>query len=82
MPATYSSFLYCGPISNKAGPPPPRRGRDGERGAEGGRRWGRNWDEQECTTEGWEGQAGPRPGMGWVLGITGGPYSVAALGES
>uniref|UniRef100_A0A8C0R4N4 ArfGAP with RhoGAP domain, ankyrin repeat and PH domain 3 n=1 Tax=Canis lupus dingo TaxID=286419 RepID=A0A8C0R4N4_CANLU len=29
VPATYSSFLYCGPISNKAGPPPPRRGRDG-----------------------------------------------------
>lgn len=28
VPATYSSFLYCGPISNKAGPPPPRRGRD------------------------------------------------------
>uniref|UniRef100_A0A8D1PEU6 Arf-GAP with Rho-GAP domain, ANK repeat and PH domain-containing protein 3 n=1 Tax=Sus scrofa TaxID=9823 RepID=A0A8D1PEU6_PIG len=28
VPATYSSFLYCSPISNKAGPPPPRRGRD------------------------------------------------------
>nr|KAF6347776.1 ArfGAP with RhoGAP domain, ankyrin repeat and PH domain 3 [Myotis myotis] len=28
VPATYSSFLYCGPISNKAGPPPARRGRD------------------------------------------------------
>ncbi|XP_058589501.1 arf-GAP with Rho-GAP domain, ANK repeat and PH domain-containing protein 3 isoform X3 [Neofelis nebulosa] len=28
VPATYSSFLYCGPISNKPGPPPPRRGRD------------------------------------------------------
>ncbi|XP_032332872.1 arf-GAP with Rho-GAP domain, ANK repeat and PH domain-containing protein 3 isoform X2 [Camelus ferus] len=28
VPATYSSFLYCGPVSNKAGPPPPRRGRD------------------------------------------------------
>ncbi|XP_016061057.1 PREDICTED: arf-GAP with Rho-GAP domain, ANK repeat and PH domain-containing protein 3 [Miniopterus natalensis] len=28
VPATYSSFLYCGPISNKAGPPPPRKGRD------------------------------------------------------
>nr|XP_012996449.1 arf-GAP with Rho-GAP domain, ANK repeat and PH domain-containing protein 3 isoform X2 [Cavia porcellus] len=28
VPATYSGFLYCGPISNKAGPPPPRRGRD------------------------------------------------------
>nr|KAF6346153.1 ArfGAP with RhoGAP domain, ankyrin repeat and PH domain 3 [Pipistrellus kuhlii] len=28
VPATYSSFLYCGPISNKAGPPPLRRGRD------------------------------------------------------
>eukprot|EP00069_Balaena_mysticetus_P019609 bmy_12401T0 len=35
VPATYSSFLYCGPISNKAGPPPPRRGRDGEKGAKG-----------------------------------------------
>ncbi|KAF6080495.1 ArfGAP with RhoGAP domain, ankyrin repeat and PH domain 3 [Phyllostomus discolor] len=28
VPATYSSFLYCGPISNKAGPPPSRKGRD------------------------------------------------------
>nr|XP_051700262.1 arf-GAP with Rho-GAP domain, ANK repeat and PH domain-containing protein 3 isoform X1 [Oryctolagus cuniculus]XP_051700263.1 arf-GAP with Rho-GAP domain, ANK repeat and PH domain-containing protein 3 isoform X1 [Oryctolagus cuniculus]XP_051700265.1 arf-GAP with Rho-GAP domain, ANK repeat and PH domain-containing protein 3 isoform X1 [Oryctolagus cuniculus]XP_051700266.1 arf-GAP with Rho-GAP domain, ANK repeat and PH domain-containing protein 3 isoform X1 [Oryctolagus cuniculus] len=28
VPATCSSFLYCGPVSNKAGPPPPRRGRD------------------------------------------------------
>ncbi|XP_012501254.1 PREDICTED: arf-GAP with Rho-GAP domain, ANK repeat and PH domain-containing protein 3 isoform X2 [Propithecus coquereli] len=28
VPATYSGFLYCGPVSNKAGPPPPRRGRD------------------------------------------------------
>ncbi|XP_049729872.1 arf-GAP with Rho-GAP domain, ANK repeat and PH domain-containing protein 3 isoform X5 [Elephas maximus indicus] len=28
VPATYSSFLYCGSISNKAGPPPPRKGRD------------------------------------------------------
>ncbi|XP_071066414.1 arf-GAP with Rho-GAP domain, ANK repeat and PH domain-containing protein 3 isoform X3 [Dasypus novemcinctus] len=28
VPATYSSFLYCGPISNKAGLPPPRKGRD------------------------------------------------------
>ncbi|KAM8765163.1 arf-GAP with Rho-GAP domain, ANK repeat and PH domain-containing protein 3 isoform 1-T1 [Rhynchonycteris naso] len=28
VPAIYSGFLYCGPISNKAGPPPPRRGRD------------------------------------------------------
>ncbi|XP_010612179.1 arf-GAP with Rho-GAP domain, ANK repeat and PH domain-containing protein 3 isoform X5 [Fukomys damarensis] len=28
VPATYSSFLYCGPVSNKAGPPPPRKGRD------------------------------------------------------
>ncbi|XP_076993377.1 arf-GAP with Rho-GAP domain, ANK repeat and PH domain-containing protein 3 [Tamandua tetradactyla] len=28
VPATYSGFLYCGPISNKAGLPPPRRGRD------------------------------------------------------
>lgn len=30
MPATYRGFLYCGPISNKAGAPPLRRGRDGE----------------------------------------------------
>uniref|UniRef100_A0A8C5VAL3 ArfGAP with RhoGAP domain, ankyrin repeat and PH domain 3 n=1 Tax=Microcebus murinus TaxID=30608 RepID=A0A8C5VAL3_MICMU len=28
VPATHSGFLYCGPVSNKAGPPPPRRGRD------------------------------------------------------
>uniref|UniRef100_A0A2R8MZ20 ArfGAP with RhoGAP domain, ankyrin repeat and PH domain 3 n=1 Tax=Callithrix jacchus TaxID=9483 RepID=A0A2R8MZ20_CALJA len=28
VPATYSGFLYCSPISNKAGPSPPRRGRD------------------------------------------------------
>uniref|UniRef100_A0A8C9AC24 Arf-GAP with Rho-GAP domain, ANK repeat and PH domain-containing protein 3 n=1 Tax=Prolemur simus TaxID=1328070 RepID=A0A8C9AC24_PROSS len=28
VPATYSGFLYCGPVSSKAGPPPPRRGRD------------------------------------------------------
>uniref|UniRef100_A0A8C5KJ09 ArfGAP with RhoGAP domain, ankyrin repeat and PH domain 3 n=1 Tax=Jaculus jaculus TaxID=51337 RepID=A0A8C5KJ09_JACJA len=28
VPATYSSFLYCSPISNKAGAPPLRRGRD------------------------------------------------------
>ncbi|XP_073932884.1 arf-GAP with Rho-GAP domain, ANK repeat and PH domain-containing protein 3 isoform X4 [Castor canadensis] len=28
VPATYSSFLYCGPICNKAGLLPPRRGRD------------------------------------------------------
>lgn len=28
VPATCSSFLYCGPVSNKAVPPPPRRGRD------------------------------------------------------
>ncbi|MBZ3885482.1 Arf-GAP with Rho-GAP domain, ANK repeat and PH domain-containing protein 3 [Sciurus carolinensis] len=28
VPATYSSFLYCSPISNKPGPPPSRRGRD------------------------------------------------------
>ncbi|XP_052597992.1 arf-GAP with Rho-GAP domain, ANK repeat and PH domain-containing protein 3 isoform X4 [Peromyscus californicus insignis] len=28
VPATYRSFLYCGPISNKAGAPPLRRGRD------------------------------------------------------
>ncbi|EAW61906.1 ArfGAP with RhoGAP domain, ankyrin repeat and PH domain 3 [Homo sapiens] len=26
--ATYSGFLYCSPVSNKAGPSPPRRGRD------------------------------------------------------
>uniref|UniRef100_A0A2R9BN44 ArfGAP with RhoGAP domain, ankyrin repeat and PH domain 3 n=1 Tax=Pan paniscus TaxID=9597 RepID=A0A2R9BN44_PANPA len=28
VPATYSGFLYCSPVSNKAGPSPPRRGRD------------------------------------------------------
>ncbi|KAM5299305.1 arf-GAP with Rho-GAP domain, ANK repeat and PH domain-containing protein 3 [Ctenodactylus gundi] len=28
VPATYSGFLYCGPINNKAGSPPPRKGRD------------------------------------------------------
>uniref|UniRef100_A0A8D2D7B5 ArfGAP with RhoGAP domain, ankyrin repeat and PH domain 3 n=1 Tax=Sciurus vulgaris TaxID=55149 RepID=A0A8D2D7B5_SCIVU len=28
VPATYSSFLYCSPVSNKPGPPPSRRGRD------------------------------------------------------
>ncbi|XP_013367707.1 PREDICTED: arf-GAP with Rho-GAP domain, ANK repeat and PH domain-containing protein 3 isoform X4 [Chinchilla lanigera] len=28
VPASFSSFLYCGSVSNKAGPPPPRRGRD------------------------------------------------------
>ncbi|ERE85860.1 arf-GAP with Rho-GAP domain, ANK repeat and PH domain-containing protein 3 [Cricetulus griseus] len=28
VPATYRNFLYCGPISNKAGAPPLRRGRD------------------------------------------------------
>ncbi|XP_017387737.1 arf-GAP with Rho-GAP domain, ANK repeat and PH domain-containing protein 3 isoform X2 [Cebus imitator] len=28
VPATYSGFLYCSPISNKVGPSPPRRGRD------------------------------------------------------
>ncbi|XP_011714530.2 arf-GAP with Rho-GAP domain, ANK repeat and PH domain-containing protein 3 isoform X1 [Macaca nemestrina] len=28
VPATYSGFLYCGPVTNKAGPSPPRRGRD------------------------------------------------------
>lgn len=30
VPATYRGFLYCGSISNKAGAPPLRRGRDGE----------------------------------------------------
>lgn len=28
VPATYSGFLYCGPISHKSGPPPPRKGRN------------------------------------------------------
>ena len=52
VPATYSSFLYCGPISNKAGPPPPRRGRDGERGAKGWEGMSRSQDGWECSLEG------------------------------
>ena len=56
VPATYSSFLYCGPISNKAGPPPPRRGRDGERGATGREGMGRSQDGWECSLEGQGGE--------------------------
>lgn len=37
VPASHRGFLYCGPISNKAGAPPLRRGRDGEQA--GARGW-------------------------------------------
>lgn len=61
VPATYSSFLYCGPISNKAGPPPPRRGRDGEGQLRDGRGWGQQVD-VSVAQMGWGGKMESCPG--------------------
>lgn len=80
MPATYSSFLYCGPISNKAGPPPPRRGRDGEGGAEG-------WGEMGKLGRALEGKR-RRRGLEWQsrlmprIGLGGGGKGGTTLGGS
>lgn len=73
VPATYSGFLYCGPVTNKAGPSPPRRGRDGEGEPRDGRIQGQKVDGCECTAEGqrgegWDGKVGPCLGIGWGPG--------------